>query len=122
MEWSNRDRRVYRAIENNKNKDMRNGKSGLTRDEINRRFHELSESDEDLLTKEGSYKDFCDVIDRHREAIIRNLKKKDMLKCKLSRLYPTNLLSACCKNLLNRQFCPYRGLLSCNFAVFCVII
>ena len=59
---------------------MRNCKTGLTRDEINRRFHALSESDEDLLTKEGSYKDFCDVIDRHREAIIRNLKKKGYAK------------------------------------------
>lgn len=55
---------------------MRNGTNKhFTREEINRRFRTLSESNEDLLTPNGSYQDFCKVIDRHRNIIFKNLKK-----------------------------------------------
>lgn len=56
---------------------MRNGtRNHLTREEINKRFRLLSESDEDLLTTNSTYKDYCDVIDRHKDVIIKNLKQR----------------------------------------------
>lgn len=55
---------------------MRNSsKPTLSREDINKRFRELSESDEDLLASNSSYQDYCDVIDRHKDTIIKNLKQ-----------------------------------------------